>query len=93
MVAMPYLLYRRHGLTGMLVFDLQRLIASYEARVGADGKAALFDTVSGTFVRLPEHWKAVSSRIPGQAFTTEAELAIDSYLRSTGHIVHDVDDT
>jgi hypothetical protein len=89
MVAMPYLLYHRHGLTGMLVFDLQYLIASYEARVGADGKAALFDTVSATFVRLPGHWKAVSSRIPGRAFTTEAELEIDSYLRSTGHIVHD----
>ena len=93
MVAMPYLLFRRHGLTGMLVFDLQRLIASYEARIGADGEAALFDTVSATFVRLPEHWKDVSSRIPGRAFTTEAELAIDSYLRSAGHIVQDVDDT
>jgi hypothetical protein len=86
MVAMPYLLYRRYGITGMLVFEQQHLIARYETRLTSDGQAVLFDSVSATFVDLPHHWRAVSSRFPGRAFTTEAEIAIIDYLQGIGRL-------
>jgi hypothetical protein len=90
MIAMPHLLFRRLGISGILVFDAQQLIAGYEARTDENGIATLYDSVSASFVRLPSHWRELSSRIPPRAFTTDAETSAAGYLRSIGRDVRDI---
>lgn len=59
----PSLLYRRCGITeGILVFDVQILLARYTERV-EDSTAGLFDEVSNVFVEFPQHISDISRRI------------------------------
>lgn len=60
-----YILHRRFGITGMLVYDVQILLANYEERQGNEDWSELFDTVSETaFVRFADHMSAVQKRLP-----------------------------
>jgi len=58
MAAVPTLLYRRAGISsGLLVYDVQRLLARYELREGR-----FVDVVSGLPVVFPAHFHHVFSR-------------------------------
>jgi hypothetical protein len=51
----------------MLVFDGQNLLARYEARSEpGSGEPALYDLVSGEFVKFPAHIKVLEERVPGE---------------------------
>ena len=58
-----YALFRRMGIVGMLVYDAQSLLARYEARVEG-GLDELFDLVSNTVVRFPDHLEILSGYLP-----------------------------
>ena len=56
MASLVYALYRRLAITdGILVFDVQVLLARYEQRSLSAGERGLYDTVSGEFVSFPHH--------------------------------------
>ncbi|MES4793380.1 MAG: hypothetical protein C4321_10770 [Chloroflexota bacterium] len=64
MLAAVYVLYRRLGITGMLVYDTQRLLARYGERTGDAGKRSLFDLVSGrAFDSFSRHLADVEARL------------------------------
>jgi len=49
-------LYEKMKITGMMVYDLQQLLARYEERVDPQNQwKALFDLVSNKFVNFPQH--------------------------------------
>ena len=54
MAFMAYALFRRMGSAGMLVYDVQTLLARYEVRA-EDGFDELFDLVSNRVVSFPDH--------------------------------------
>jgi hypothetical protein len=83
--AIPYLFFRGLGVTGMLVFDLQHLVAAYSARESAEGTEALFNAASGLDVRIIDNCKLVSERLHSRAFTSEAEHSTDEYRHGAGH--------
>jgi len=58
-----YALFRRMGIVGMVVYDVQSLFARYEAHVEG-GLDELFDLVSNTVVRFPDHLETLSSYFP-----------------------------
>jgi hypothetical protein len=58
-----YALFRRMGIVGMLVYDVQSLLARYETRVES-GLEELFDLVSNSVVRFPDHLETLSSYLP-----------------------------
>ena len=65
MISVAYVLYLQLHITGMLVFDGQLLLASYEERLDPEsGEDSLYDTVSDKFVRFPSHLMALVSRLP-----------------------------
>ncbi len=65
MALLAFALYRRMGITGMLVYDAQVLLARYEERLDSEsGEMGMFDTVSDQFVRFPIHFDALHSRLP-----------------------------
>jgi hypothetical protein len=56
MAMIAYLLYCRLGISGgILIFDVQRLLAQYKTKSFEDGAEDLFDNVSGKRVTFPEH--------------------------------------
>jgi hypothetical protein len=60
MAILPSILQLRAGITnGILVYDVQRLLARYEMR-GKD----FFDSVSGRPVTFPDHFHDILKRIP-----------------------------
>ena len=62
---LAYALYRRLKITGMLVYEVQILLARYEERLDSEsGAAELFDIVSGEFVRFPAHLETLCGRLP-----------------------------
>ena len=64
-----YVLFRRMNVTGMLVYDVQIVLARYEARsVSAGGAAYLYDVLSNEFVSFPEHLAALQARTPNGSF-------------------------
>src|SRR5690349_928008 len=62
MTSLVYAGYRRLKITGMLVFDVQTLLARYEAR-SSEGSPRLFDVVSDRYVAFPEHWRDLARRL------------------------------
>lgn len=59
-----YLLYLQLDVkAGLLVFDLQRLLALYEIKIFEDGYEALYDSVSEKRVVFPEHFVDIDSLI------------------------------
>ena len=65
---LAYALYRRMGIVGMLVYDVQILLARYEERVDSESdEAGMFDVVSGVYIRFPAHLDALYSRLPKSA--------------------------
>jgi hypothetical protein len=65
---MAYALYRRMGIVGMLVYDVQILLARYEERIDSElNEARMFDVVSGEFVRFSAHLDALYHRLPESA--------------------------
>jgi len=59
MAMLPSILQCRAGITsGILVYDVQRLLARYEMRGDK-----FFDAVSGQAVTLPDHYRQVFERI------------------------------
>jgi len=65
---MAYALYRRMGIAGMLVYDVQILLARYEERLDSElNEARMFDVVSGKIVRFPAHLDSLYSRLPESA--------------------------
>lgn len=62
MAMVPALLHLRAGIgSGILTYELQRLLARY--RVQGD---ALFDELGGNLVTLPQHIADIHRRIPGE---------------------------
>jgi hypothetical protein len=62
LVLIAYALFRRMGIAGMLVYDVQILLARYEIRV-EDGLDELFDLVSNKVVPFPDHFESLSSHL------------------------------
>jgi hypothetical protein len=59
MTFLPFVLYRRASISGgMLVYDIQQLLARYEVR---DGR--FYDTVTGQPVNFPAHLQRVCAQI------------------------------
>lgn len=63
MAFIAYALFRRMGIAGMLVYDGQSLLARYEVRV-ENGLDELFDAVSNTTVRFPDHLQSLIGSLP-----------------------------
>jgi hypothetical protein len=84
MLSIVYALHRRLQITGMLVFDLQNLLAKYETRINEQQQSLLFDSVSNQWVRFPEHFAHVAARIPRGAIEGVWEISIDQYLHEQG---------
>lgn len=64
MLTVVYALYRSLGITGMLVYDTQRLLARYEERQFPDGRC-LYDSVSVTvFLEFSNHLRQIEQRLP-----------------------------
>lgn len=56
MAMVVFILYHRLGIKkGMLVYDVQQLMALYEERIVENNFSYLFDTVSQEFIGFPEH--------------------------------------
>jgi hypothetical protein len=90
MLSIVYALYRRLQITGMLVFDLQKLLARYETRTNEQQQSLLFDSVSNQWVRFPEHFAHVVARIPSGAIEGVWEISIDQYLHEQGEEVRPI---
>ena len=84
MATIPYVLYKHLRITGLLVFDVGTALARYEPRPGPDGEERLFDVLSDTFVRMPEHLRVIASRLPDRAFTDAGEREIIELLAQRG---------
>jgi hypothetical protein len=65
MILIAYALYYRLNLKGMLVYDMQHLLARYEDRADLKGSGGeeMFDGVTGMFVMFPEHLVALQERL------------------------------
>ena len=60
------LLHRKYGITGMLVYNFEVLLAKYEERAVNKDRSELYDTVSKTsFNTLANHLAVVQKRLPG----------------------------
>lgn len=52
-----YTLFSRMGITGMLVYDVQLLLAKYEERILSEtGQKGLFDVISNESISFPKHF-------------------------------------
>ena len=64
MAELAYLLFLRLGVNvGLLVFNLQTLLARYEIKVFEDGYEDLYDSISKKRVVFPEHFVDIGSLI------------------------------
>lgn len=81
MLSVVYALYRRLKIVGMLVFDLQILLAIYEERITEEGQKKLFDTISTQWVVFPQYFAKIASKVPAGAIQGEWERSIDQYLK------------
>lgn len=67
-VAIVYALHLHSRIVGMLVFDVQILLARYGSRTDpGDGSDALHDAVSDELVRLPSHFSTLITRVPEES--------------------------
>ena len=65
MVLIARALFYRMNIRGMLVYDMQHLLARYEERLDLKGSGCeeMFDSVSGEFVTLPRHFNNLDDRL------------------------------
>ncbi len=64
-----YTLYRRMKITGMLVYDVQTLLASYKERLKPESNMLeIYDTVSKEFVSFPKHLETLQKQMPETAW-------------------------
>lgn len=90
MLSIVYALHRRLQITGMLVFDFQKLLARYETRINEQQQCLLFDSVSNQWVRFPEHFASVAALIPRGVIEGAWEISIDQYLQEQGEEVRPI---
>lgn len=65
MASLVYALYRRLGISdGILVHEVALLLARYEQRSIPEQGPRLYDSVSGEFVKYPQHTMSLMARIP-----------------------------
>jgi len=65
MLSIVYMLHRRLGIMGMLVYDIQILLAKYEERQIEENLCVLYDIVTETkFLRFADHMEAIQKRLP-----------------------------
>lgn len=74
-VLIAYTLFYRLNIKGMLVYDVQHLLARYEERLDFKGSGGeeMFDSVSGEFVSLPRHFKNLDDRLRRLLYEAQAE--------------------
>ncbi len=64
-----YTLHYRMKITGMLVYDVQILLAKYEERLNTENDSLeIYDTISLEFVSFPAHFETLKKRLPKSAF-------------------------
>ena len=75
MVLIAYALYYRMSLKGMLVYDMQHLLARYEDRfdLKLSGTEEMFDSVTGMSVMFPEHVEVLQKRLRRLEFENSGE--------------------
>ena len=85
MATLVYAMHRRLGVTGMLVFDIGRLLARYEHRTDpSSGEPVLYDEVSAEPVTFPRHFASLLERMPEEALGGAWEAPTLEYLRGIG---------
>lgn len=63
-VLIIYTLFSRIKITGMLVYDVQNLIAKYEERFNAESNSfELYDTISAEFIKFPNHFEVIHKKL------------------------------
>ena len=75
MVLIAYALFYRMNLKGMLVYDMQHLLARYEERIDLKGSGTeeMFDAVSREFVMLPRHLDALDNRLQKMLYLAQSK--------------------
>ncbi|MGH9882047.1 MAG: hypothetical protein ACRD6N_11480, partial [Pyrinomonadaceae bacterium] len=68
-------LFYRMNVKGILVYDMQHLLARYEERIDLKGSGTeeMFDAVSGEFVILPRHLDALDKRLREMLYAAQPE--------------------
>ena len=65
LLSMVYLLHQQLGIRGMLVYDVQKLLAKYEGKEVEENRSDLYDSVSQTtFWGFADHLSVVEKRLP-----------------------------
>lgn len=65
MAFIAYVLYCRMKIDGMLVYDMQILLAKYEEQLDVkNSEQALYDLLSNRFVEFPSHLEDLQLRLP-----------------------------
>ena len=67
-------LFYQLNVVGMLVYDMQHLLARYEPRLNLKGSGSeeIFDVVSGEFVTCPEHFLKLHDRLRNLLYLAQA---------------------
>jgi hypothetical protein len=75
MMLLAYALFYRVSLKGMLVYDMQHVLARYEERLDLKGGGAeeMFDVVSNKFVVLPGHLVDLEKHLRERLILSERE--------------------
>lgn len=91
MASLVYTLYRRLGISeGILVHDTDLLLARYGERQ-TKWESRLYDSVSGEFVKYPEHMMSLIERCPQDTFLPGSVEETYESLRRSGHRVEEHD--
>jgi hypothetical protein len=75
MVLIAHALFYRMNLKGILVYDMQHLLARYEDRLDLKGSGTeeVFDAVLGEFVSLPRHLDTLDNRLREMLYAAQPE--------------------
>ncbi len=85
MAFMVYALYKRTGITGMLVFDAQILLEKYREEINPEtNTASLFGEVSERFINYPRHINDLMKRMPENSLSIAWEEPTIRLLESEG---------
>ncbi|HXG63604.1 MAG TPA: hypothetical protein VNO70_00765 [Blastocatellia bacterium] len=88
MALVAYALYSRLRITGILVFDVQLLLARYKERLNPGTNTVhLFDEVSNEFVSYPKHISDLVRRMPENSFSAAWEEPTIKLLQAEGNDV------
>jgi hypothetical protein len=83
MVFLVFALFKRLRITGLLVYNVQIILARYEERsISENSDSELFDSVSNRRVIIPEHIADVAQRMPQRAWGDEGEQSISAFLEA-----------